>query len=754
MDLEKYLERSLSTVGATSSTLYVQDSLWPGELRLAAMPGVTCREPMYGFLAPSEAKNTVTRGDDESFVPDTSANGLSNGLVHHAALLGLVKREPLFGDFITRENVKSSARFINRDAKKVSSVLFVNFSHKRKRFSETAITSLRTINQNIVELLGNTYNWDCDGNEFSFRRFFQVYYSIDRNPGGSLDEALGKILDAALIASDLDKRSSVGTIHRYDPKLRRLDLVSRVGKSDRSVLQKYRKLSVDEGEGVVSWVALRKRPILIDDITNSVFHRRGIYIPNSSGMVSELALPILGRNEELLGVINLETNKSNVFKANTLRVLSYIACRAARAFEEFRDEQELMQILRDAPNRIGIPRPLDDLAIVAMAGLKASYCDIWAFDPELRQFQIAGVTANELAVELPPRKGGWSDYLTHTRYPVMLSDIRGATDFKVFEWRYDRRKWTPAPKVSRQPKTVHAVLLNLKVSSEIGIPIHFESECIGVAWLKYEKIEDVPTSIGEMSHVLLFIHRIALVLSSLRQQGQKQHMFKTEGMRLLLTSLQHDVIGRISSAIYVKLDQILKSAKTPVIGVEREDLERAVKFLDLQRSNVFYLKCLADESEGPIKPVKKNAYLHQIVSRAIEVADLAQEKPLCVNRISRNCVLETDEILLTLVISNLIQNSKKFTANRSTTNPIFISMKKKMKRISIVVDDCAGGFSKEILGKLYKEFGPQVTGDHPASGSGTGLYLCHRILHALGGRISMPVDNARQGTSISLSLPM
>ncbi len=84
------------------------------------------------------------------------------------------------------------------------------------------------------------------------------------------------------------------------------------------------------GKGVIGQVALTRQPILINDVA-----ALENYIPASADVRSELAVPLIAKNR-LIGVLDLESEETDFFRPEHLRLLTLTAARIAQAIENAR----------------------------------------------------------------------------------------------------------------------------------------------------------------------------------------------------------------------------------------------------------------------------------------------------------------------------------------------------------------------------------------------------------------------------------
>jgi signal transduction histidine kinase len=109
--------------------------------------------------------------------------------------------------------------------------------------------------------------------------------------------------------------------------------------------------------------------------------------------------------------------------------------------------------------------------------------------------------------------------------------------------------------------------------------------------------------------------------------------------------------------------------------------------------------------------------------------------------------VEADRDRLGQVISNLLNNSIKFTAEGN----ISISVQKSLEADEVVVSikDTGCGIDSEILPRLFSKF---VT-KSDAGGTGLGLFISKSIVEAHGGRIWAENNQGEAGATFTFSLP-
>ena len=102
------------------------------------------------------------------------------------------------------------------------------------------------------------------------------------------------------------------------------------------------------------------------------------------------------------------------------------------------------------------------------------------------------------------------------------------------------------------------------------------------------------------------------------------------------------------------------------------------------------------------------------------------------------------------VISNLVNNSLKFTENGTITITSEIDNHKESRQIMMRVKDTGTGIDSEILPRLFSKFGTKSN-----DGTGLGLYISKGIIEAHGGKIwAKNNTDDKGGATFSFSLPI
>jgi serine phosphatase RsbU (regulator of sigma subunit)/putative methionine-R-sulfoxide reductase with GAF domain len=383
----------------------------------------------------------------------------------------------------------------------LEAVLWVNFPEPRQ-FSNQERARMRALLESAVKYIPRIHRALGPGTLQAIARSIHILRSITQlaTVGQTLVWYLEQILSGVFEAFQMDD-DDVGTVHIYDATSQKLRVAGRKGNIRPDARQEQ---DVPNGEGVVAWVALHKRAILIENLDRSEF--RQIHVPIFDGTVSELAVPMLS-GDELLGVVNLESRRRGRFTAESVRALWFAANQAAvacRLVQQVNRNEQLLRIAHDAiaqtpagtqptsaRERDAARACLSKLATLARDWLGAGECDIWQFDDGTRRFTHSGATYRN--VDSPPRENGWSHYIRAAKHPVWISDVSSPAVFRARHWVEETGTWSDeAPPGRPPPREVNETLISLGVKSEIGMPLRFKDQCIGVAWLKFLRAAEPP----------------------------------------------------------------------------------------------------------------------------------------------------------------------------------------------------------------------------------------------------------------------
>jgi signal transduction histidine kinase len=178
------------------------------------------------------------------------------------------------------------------------------------------------------------------------------------------------------------------------------------------------------------------------------------------------------------------------------------------------------------------------------------------------------------------------------------------------------------------------------------------------------------------------------------------------------------------------------------------DVERLTVFVDdiLQASRIAYRRRTQTWTEVDVTRLLKSSA--DVIRRRYHLGDDAFHLSA-----PERLEIFTDPTALETVFKNVLDNAVKYS---SSTPHVEIDMERlDSGHLTIVVRDRGIGIEQGQLKRIFKRFhrapDPQV---NERSGSGLGLYVVHRLLRNLGGRIRAESEGPGKGTTIRIRLPM
>ncbi|HEY3629066.1 MAG TPA: SpoIIE family protein phosphatase [Terracidiphilus sp.] len=221
------------------------------------------------------------------------------------------------------------------------------------------------------------------------------------------------------------------------------------------------------GRGVVGQVALTRQAILLNDVSTSP-----IYIAANPDVRSELAVPLIAKNR-LIGVIDLESEKTGYFRAEHLHLLALTASRIAQAIENARlyarvsRQAQTLTVLNEISMELTSILDLDPL-LERLGQLLRRLID----------YQMFTIMLLDEKGETLITRYAWRFGYSHAplrRIPI-TSGLVGAS---VREWRV-----VNVPDVRKDPRYLE---MNPETRSELIVPLFYKGRIIGILDLEHTR---------------------------------------------------------------------------------------------------------------------------------------------------------------------------------------------------------------------------------------------------------------------------
>jgi GAF domain-containing protein len=226
------------------------------------------------------------------------------------------------------------------------------------------------------------------------KRRLELLYNLSQNVTASLEPR--EVADRALHLMTQALGASMGELFIHDPGTQRLRFIAVSGFDSASVEalnQKYPNISINAGYGLAGWVAQKRLPTLVVDVT-----RDPRWAPTGleDHIRSAASVPLL-TGDELMGVISLLSERVGAFTSADLPLLAAastpiaLALQNARLFEErtqaLAREQRLGAVTRAISSSLDLPILLRDVVRLAIELTNAEAAMLGLVDEESGSIQ-------------------------------------------------------------------------------------------------------------------------------------------------------------------------------------------------------------------------------------------------------------------------------------------------------------------------------------------------------------------------------
>ena len=227
-----------------------------------------------------------------------------------------------------------------------------------------------------------------------------------------------------------------------------------------------------------------------------------------------------------------------------------------------------------------------------------------------------------------------------------------------------------------------------------------------------------------------------------------------------LSEIQRDFINNMTHELKTPISTISLSSDVLLSAKIIEQPERFKKYAEIIKSENRRLKTLADRvlqigsiDNHEISLKKDGINLHKLITNVVngfEVILNNHNGKITMNLNATNSMIVGDEVHLTNVFSNLIDNAIKYCTQEPN---IAIETKNEQNKFIIEFIDNGIGIKREYQKYVFDKFYRVHTGDrHDVKGFGLGLHYVSAILKAHKGTISI-YSKLNEGSTFSLAIP-
>ncbi len=227
-----------------------------------------------------------------------------------------------------------------------------------------------------------------------------------------------------------------------------------------------------------------------------------------------------------------------------------------------------------------------------------------------------------------------------------------------------------------------------------------------------------------------------------------------------LSQIKNDFVNNMTHELKTPISTISLAAqmlKDKSIPDEAKNLDRISKLIGDESKRLGFqvekVLQMAIFDKGKIKLKPKKIDIHEIINTSLTNFNIQTQKrqgELTAKLDAKNAKIKADEVHVTNVIYNLLDNALKYSKEQPQ---IAIKTKNFDKGIKISIKDNGIGIAKENRSKIFEQFYRVPTGNiHNVKGFGMGLNYVKKIVDAHGGNIKLKSE-INKGSEFIIYLP-
>jgi signal transduction histidine kinase len=481
-------------------------------------------------------------------------------------------------------------------------------------------------------------------------------------------------------------------------------------------------------KSVMAWVARNREPACIPDLHEEPWSQ--IYYPLDASleMRSELAVPLIGANGRLEGVLNLESPAVAAFSEDDSHLLQALATQAVITIQEVSlldAIQEVAHLLLSQPYREVLTR----LADLACDLLDASSSAIWSRKDQDLILEVS--SAGYQHADCLPVSDSLAGQAVQNRTAVISEDVRIDERFNRLDLARNQN-FTRALIVPLLPGNEEEPLGAFGVYSDSAGPGHFaESE-----WDK--KV------LFCLADYAVLAYQNAARQEALRASQEQRSMAETFA-----------AVGDIASNLLHQLNNKVGTIPVRIQGIEDKCQEALASNPYLSRNLGEIERCAAEamesvrESLSQLRPIRlEPIIIAASVADAIQFTKIPSGIDIRMKKLDHLPLVMAGERTLSLVFTNLFENAIAAMGGHGT---LIIGGYVEEKWVKITVSDDGPGIVPQLHDHIF-ELNYSGQGATQPNKLGFGLWWVKTLITRLGGSVGVESDGSH-GTTFRLSLP-
>lgn len=493
------------------------------------------------------------------------------------------------------------------------------------------------------------------------------------------------------------------------------------------------------GVGITGWVARTGKPARVGDVT-----RDPRYVAVRPGVCSELAVPLL-LNNEVRGVLNVDSERADAFTADDQSLLEELALQAARViqntwlYEQLRLKARLFESLASVSQTINSTLNLAD----ALSVITREACQL--MDAKMASLLLLDEQREWL--DLRASHGAGAAYLNKSRLNLAESLVGNVV-----------RRCRPIQDENVQTSgRYHNVAMARQegLVALLSVPLVFGGQALGVLNVYRGAPHIFPneevrilTALAELSGIAIEKARLYERIVDVEEQLRQNERLSALG--LLAAEVAHEIRNPLTvmKMLFHSLDLKFppgdpRTQDNKIMGEKMDHLNRVVEqVLDFARS-----------TEPRLAPVNVNQLLddlslltrHKLRQQRVEVVrELAPQLPAVLGDATQ---LEQAFLNLTLnAVEAMPEGGRLTITTRALRQP---RTRKEPTHVRIEFTDTGAGMTEEQQQRAFSS----LLATTKAKGTGLGLAIVARVIETHRGEVKVKSELGK-GTSFTITLPV
>lgn len=499
--------------------------------------------------------------------------------------------------------------------------------------------------------------------------------------------------------------------------------------------------------GIIKHVAKTRKHFLTND-TQKERRYKGAKV-----IRSELAVPLIF-DEELVGVLDLESVYPSVFTEDDVSLLELFAAQAVLVVQSARHlleadsaaerERRRLELLDEAAaelNRINEPEQLEeayDIVVGKVEKFNGGEIIIRRYVPEKREFRLVRIINQyEETPAVIPEEGSWNGRAKEGRGVIAEQNLD------------DLPPGVPRP------------IAGSLVKSIVIAPVEFADSYYGNLIISHaEPNVFQPSDVNLLkmlaTQLAVTLKRLEIVKAVRDTEKSNRAMSVLSSVGKVALDISHKVSGALTPFQYAT-ETLLKLARSlpkddPRNAVLISQAEGAAKEINERMQSASYF---TQVMKSTFDASKKSSSLPEIISVNMLLDEIAAKyrgdgRGRLVMKVPPGVgTIEVSPTLLTSVFDHLISNAKEAMKGRGT---ITISASSTPQEIVISVADNGPGINRSLLESIF-EFGVTTKTKGRQKGMGFGLWYAKEIVESYKGTLKVK-SRFGHGATFTVSLPL